>query len=64
MLKFDLAKTRVFQDSLHRVVETYRQGGAVSWNAENYVKCTGSRNRGEAFKILAKKDDRYETVSG
>lgn len=45
-------------------VESSKQVSAVSWNAEIYVKCTGSRNRGETFKILVKKDGRYESVTG
>ena len=46
------------------VIESSKKVSAVSWNAEIYIKCTGTRNRGESFKILVKDNGRYESVTG
>jgi hypothetical protein len=45
-------------------IESQKRVSAVSWNAEIYIKCTGSRNRGETFKILVMDSGGYESVTG
>lgn len=45
-------------------VESTKKVSAVNWFAETYVKCTGSRNRGESFKILHLDNGRYQSVTG
>ena len=45
-------------------IESTKKVSAVSWKAESYIRCTGSRNRGDTFNILHLDNGRYQSVTG
>jgi hypothetical protein len=45
-------------------IESTKKVAAVSWHAETYVRCTGSRNKGDTYKILHLDNGRYQSVTG
>jgi len=46
------------------VIESTKELKANGWHAETYIRCTGSRNSGESYKILHLDSGRYKSVYG